>query len=210
MLRYRITRIVNADISKCVKCLLHPERFLEKNKHTHMVAKGSNDTYDAVFKIKKLGVTKYIPVQFRVTVLEGIDRTKVKYESTEKSSTEFSMEFNIEKIDENRVKIDIDAKIQADVFTEIFGRKDFKEFIEELLDHGISTYLRRVIDKNLGTRIEVKEKNCKTCALFDDVREYCYFLRRKVEDPTKPPCEGRHYIMLGGEILDSCEEFFLS
>ncbi len=183
---------------------------MRKNKHTHMVAKVSEDTYDIVFKIKKLGVTKYIPVQFRASILEGIDRTRVRYESTEKSPTEFSIEFNIEKKDENHVRIDIDAKIQADVFTELFGRKDFKEFVEELMDHGISTYLKRVIDKNLGTRIDAEERTCKTCALFDDKRSYCYYLRQKVEDPSKPPCGGRRYIRLGGEILDTCEEYITS
>ncbi len=36
MLRYRLTRTINADVSKCVKCLLHPERFLEKKQaYTH-------------------------------------------------------------------------------------------------------------------------------------------------------------------------------
>ncbi len=186
MLKHKIERRLNTNIKNCKKCLLSPEKLLSESKYTYHLEK-EGDTYNVIFRFKKLGITKYYRVRLKLIV----DGNTYRLESLPDSEYLFNMKFTLEKIGEYETKVIVEAMMKADLMANLLGRKDFAVFVEDLVDKGISKLL---MDLASGKKPTSGDVSCLTCLFYGSTTKYCYILKQNIMDPSNPPCNGKHYI----------------
>ena len=187
MLRHRVERRLNVNAEECRRCLLSPERFLSKSRYTYFVGRRNSD-YEVIFRWRKLGITRYFRVVFRLVE----DGDTISYESTPDSDYWFDMRFKLEALEEGGTRIVVEASMKAGLMADLLGRKDYASFVEDLVDRGIGDMLETLAGKTAGeTKAGI---SCRTCILYGSLNKYCYMLKQHVDDPDKPPCRGKYYI----------------
>ena len=179
-------------MDEAVEALVNPDIFLGSDSHTSYAAQTSPNTYDVIFVMKKLGVTKKIPVN--ISVKRIMDQ--VIYESTKDSKIFMKFVFHIEQVGEGITSINLDAKIDPGFFANALGKGEFMEFVESLINSGISAYLRKRSEHDAETqsgKVDNIQRICPTCAFFDPKRLFCYSLFAHIKDMEKPACGGEKY-----------------
>lgn len=179
-------------MDEVVEALINPDIFLGYDPHTSYAARTSPNTYDVIFVMKKLGVTKKIPVN--ISVKRIMDQ--VIYESTKDSKIFMKFAFHIEQISDGITSINLDAKIDPGFFANVLGKGEFMEFVEGIINSGISAYLNKKAGRDAETQsrnIENIQRICPTCAFFDPKRLFCYSLFAHIKDMEKPACGGEKY-----------------
>ncbi|MEB3844406.1 MAG: hypothetical protein LRS48_01825 [Desulfurococcales archaeon] len=186
-LEHHTVKTVKVPEDTCLACLLSPEKLLSTSKYTAFVEKLEDDKYRVRFVWRKFGITKKFDVVFRVIRRGDV----VEYRSTEESDYPFLIRFKVTRLN-NEVEVDVYSEMKAGLMADLFGRKDYAGFIEELIDTGLVELLKTV-RKDRKT-VEASKISCNTCILYDPKRKYCYYLRREVRDPENPPCKGEAYL----------------
>ncbi len=187
VLRHRTVKTVRALPEECIECVLRVDRLLSTSKHTHSVKRLGEDIYHVRFVWRKLGMTRYFDVVFKV-IREG---DRVVYRSIEGSKYPMIIEFKF-KPRNDMLEIEVYSEMKAGLMADLLGRKDYAKFIDDLVESGILRLLKespRVRARETGEAIR-----CDRCILYDPVRGYCYYLRRPVINVVKPPCGGKEFI----------------
>ncbi|MCE4625863.1 MAG: hypothetical protein F7C35_08410 [Desulfurococcales archaeon] len=187
VLRHKTVKTVRALPEQCVECILRVDRLLSTSKHTHSIERVAENVYHVKFVWRKLGMTKYFDVVFRVE-REG---NKIRYRSIEGSRYPMIIEFTL-KPKGDVLEIEVYSEMKAGLMADLLGRKDYAKFIEDLVETGIAKLLTE--SSRVREREEGEVARCDKCILYDPVRGYCYFLRRPVINVIKPPCGGRDFI----------------
>ncbi len=193
MLKHATTKTINLPAGECAKCLLDPEGVLGASKYTYTVKRLDKDKYEVVFKWVKMGMTRFYKVRFTVKQEDN----EITYQSTGDSDHWMNMQFTIEPAgDATRVKVT--ALMKAGLLASLLGKRDYAEFIEELVEAGIRRSLSKISDRakkqaTPGAQPLVGNRgvSCNDCLLYDPDRGYCYKMARKVEEGE---CKGRYYI----------------
>ena len=192
-LRYTTRKTVRAGLEECLKCLARADIFLKRSKYVESIESEAPGVYHVRFVWRKLGMTRRYDVVFRVR-REG---DKVIYESLEGSKYPMRLEFRLSKRDGETV-LEASATMKAGLMADLLGRRDFAEFIDELVETGFVSLVKEMASRR-RQKAESSEgpavkKTCERCLLYDPVRKYCYYLRKNVSNPEKPPCGGAHFI----------------
>ncbi len=187
MLRYTTVKRVNAPLVYCMRCIRDPQQFLSHSKYTYTV-KRLGDTYEVVFRWVKWGMERFYKVKIRVD-MEG---DKVIYRSTSDSPHYFKLELDMEEVEGDATRIRISSEIKAGLMADLLGRRDYADFIEELVEKGIAGVARKMAET-------VAEKTtptptCRDCLIYDSERSYCYAIRGSIDNPANPPCQGKFYL----------------
>lgn len=187
MLHHTYKARVSAPIEACLRCAANPEVFLGKSRYTYSLKRVGNDEYEVVFKWRKLGMTRFYPVRFRVYRQDN----RIVYEATHDSPYRFSIIIELVGVD-NETEVTVRAEMDAGILASLLGRGDFSSFIEELVDSGIAGMAKDIVRES-----EIRSRpraSCTSCFLYDPSRGYCYVLRAGVRDPESPPCRGEYFI----------------
>jgi len=190
VLRARVERHLNVPLELCVRCLMDAGLFLRQSPYTVEAEKLGEDTYRVVFRWRKLGITRRYPVVLRVR-REGENR--IIYESTSDSPHPLRMEFALEPREGGETYLRVDAEMGAGVLADLLGKRDFYGFIEDLVDRGLTSLVRKLAD-SIREEVRGVGVRCTDCLLYERNRSYCYYLARTVEDPENPPCKGEKFV----------------
>ncbi len=89
-------------------------------------------------------------------------------------------------------RVVLEAEMRAGLAAGILGRRDYRVFVEELLE----SMVRRALEEAAETREADKRQrpHCRNCILYDPERSYCYILGLNVGEPGEPPCRGSKYV----------------
>ncbi len=189
-LRHVARKTVLVDLEACRECLLRPDRFLANSRYTYTVKRLDDGTYEVVFRWVKWGMERFYKVRLRIRQEGGV----VAYESTPDSDYPFRLEFRL-RPGGGRTTVEVEAEMSAGLMASLLGRRDFREFIEELVEKGIAGAARELAGRREEERAAGAEAPaCTSCILYDPERRYCYALRSEVKDPAKPACRGRYYL----------------
>ncbi len=194
MLHTHVVRRIRAPFTECLKCVLDPKLVIGSSPYTYSIKEIGENTYEVVFKWRKLGVTRYYPV--RIKIVHGKDT--VVYESTEDSEYWFRMVFKL-KDGGSETILEVDASMKAGFAAELLGRRDYAKFVEQLVDRGIGAFLEKLSKETTSMKREAgkaENMSCKTCSLFDEERSFCYYLQKIIKDPENPECGGKAYMSL--------------
>ncbi len=181
MLQHTVTRKIKGLSESFIELVLRPDKFLGNSRYVETIVNRGDNKYEVVFKWVKWGMVKRYWVKFRVYR----DQNTVIYESTPDSDNKMLMAMTIAKDpEEGYINITFHAEMEAGTLANLLGKKDFRVFVEELLDTAIKEYMKSILD--------VKENTvtCKNCAFYEAVKSYCYALDKKVDNPDDPPCGG--------------------
>ncbi len=187
VLHYKTSKTVKSLKETCLKCIADPTGLLSASKYTKEVKKLGNDMYLVVFEWRKFGMKK----RFEVVIKVERDRDTIEYKSVEGSKYPFDMKFTLKPKDNDLLEITIDAEMRAGLMADLFGKKDYAEFIEELVDTGLVNLVSKM---SVGHVKGSEAANCTKCLLYDPIKKYCYYMRREVKDPAKPICGGKSFI----------------
>ena len=188
-LRHFARKTVLVDLDACKECLLRPDKFLAHSRYTYAAKRLDDGTYEVVFRWVKWGMERFYKVRLRIRQENGV----VAYESTPDSEYPFRLEFRLQP-GSSRTSVEVEAEMGAGLMASLLGRKDFREFIEELVEKGIVGAARELVRREGREPTGAVAPACSSCILYDPERRYCYALRSSVEDPAKPPCRGRYYL----------------
>ncbi len=186
MLRHTLTRKLHILPSDLLEILRDPTKWLRTayTKYVEKIEELGDGKYEIVFKWKKLGITKTIRVRFKVVEKEGI----IAYVSTRDSPTQASFTFTIiEDPEEDYITLRVDAEMDAGTLASVFGKGDFRKFIETLVDETI----RKALIKT--AKIKRIHEKCTTCVFYEAQRNWCYALNKPIRNPNHPPCSGKYY-----------------
>ncbi|MEB3851987.1 MAG: SRPBCC family protein [Desulfurococcales archaeon] len=187
-LRHRVRMTVNAPLERCLECLADPARFLGHSRYTYLARRLGDGSCEVVFRWAKLGVERYYTVRLRAATRGGT----VEYTPAEGSRYQFRMRFNLEPAPQGGTVVEVEAEMGAGLMASLLGRGDFRAFVEELVEKGIAEMAKKLAGRpppGRGARV-----SCRGCVLFDPERGYCYALRSRVDDPSRPPCGGRYFV----------------
>ena len=202
MLYAMTTRILNAPRELCIKCITNLTKFMEMSKHIH-IAREYNGEYEVVLKLPILGITRYYKVKLRVK--KGKDR--IEYTSTEDSSHYFRMRFGLGSPRPGRTRIVVYAEMKTNLLTSLIARRNFRRFIEELVDNNLRNLLNEIASGEQVVRPrDIENIECTNCILYEHSSSICYYLRIKVENPKNPPCGGKAYVLLKSISEDKTRE----
>ncbi len=197
-LKHHTVKTVKVPPDTCLVCLMSPDKLLSTSKYTAFVKKLEDGKYHVRFVWKKFGMTKKFDVIIQVVRRGDV----IEYRSTEESDYPFLIRFKVKPVGPNMLEIEVYSEMKAGLMADLFGRRDYAGFIEELIDTGLVNLLKELGGKSSGPGI-----TCETCLLYDPKKKYCYYLRRIVEDPTRPPCKGKAYVsdQLASQLKESLE-----
>lgn len=192
MLRHTLKVTVNMPLTYCLKCVANPAEFLEKSKYTYAARELGEGKYEIVFRWVKWGIERFYKVVLEARRYDS----NIVYVSTPESQYEFYMKFEFnEEEEKHRTLVRVEAGMKAGLMADLLGRKDYRDFIEELVEKGILGMTRQ-----FAQALEIEEGglsesiSCNGCILYDPSRKYCFALRNSVSDPGNPPCKGKYYI----------------
>lgn len=191
MLEHEVRVTVNMPLTYCLKCILDPSEFLGKSRYTYAVRRLGEDKYEVVFRWVKWGMERFYKVVLEARRYDN----RILYMSTPESQYEFSMEFDLEEVEDGNTRVRVVARMKAGLMANLIGKGDYKGFVEELVEKGILEMARSFARKlELENTTSGMEAGCLACILYDPDRKYCYALGKTVGDPQKPECKGRFYI----------------
>lgn len=192
MLRYTTVKRVNAPMVYCMRCIKDPESFLSHSKYTYTVKRVGDDVYEVVFRWVKWGMERFYKVKVKAEAVGD----KVVYRSTPDSPHYFLLELGLEEAGDDATRIKVNAEMKAGLMADLLGRRDYASFIEELVEKGIAGVARKMASSLEKSEVRVAEPTptCINCLIYDSDRRYCYAIRGSVDDPNRPPCEGRFYL----------------
>lgn len=191
MLRHKAVKTVNAPLKYCIECIRDPSKFLGYSKYTYLTKKLSDNRYEVVFRWVKWGIERFYKVRIEYTREDDT----VIYRSTEDSPYFFVMIFKLRELEGGKTEITLDASMKAGLMADLLGRKDYREFIEELVEKGIVGMTRNLLSSLEQPSTSSDERlHCLDCVLYDESRRYCYVLRAVVGDTRNPPCRGKYYL----------------
>ncbi|MGP6207192.1 hypothetical protein ACNF42_04055 [Cuniculiplasma sp. SKW3] len=188
MLDYSTRGIVTASFDDLQQIILNPDIFLKSNPHTYSISKISQNTYDIVFILKKIGITKRFVVNVSVTKI--LDQ--IIYQTNGKSKIFLKFIFQLKKIDNESTEISIETKMDPGLFGNIFGREEFKEFIDELINYRVSGKYDGEIEKE-EEKSRIGKPTCPLCAFFDPKKLFCYAGFIHIKDMENPACKGEKF-----------------
>ena len=188
VLRHAVSRLVRAPPGACLECAADPESFLGASRYTYVVKRLAPGLYEVVFRWRKLGVTRYYRVRLRVRREDG----RVVYESTPDSDYPFRLEITLEEAG-GATRVRASAEMRAGLMADLLGRRDYASFVEELVDRGLAALARRLASQ-APAEARRGRPECTTCLLYEQELRRCLVLGARVEDPSRPPCQGRDYI----------------
>ncbi|MEB3861639.1 MAG: hypothetical protein GSR84_05390 [Desulfurococcales archaeon] len=196
MLKYTTVKKVNAPLVYCIRCIRDPQQFLSHSKYTYTVKKVDSE-YEVVFRWVKWGMERFYKV--RITV--DIEDDRIVYRSTSDSPHYFKLELDMEEAEEDATRIKVRSEMKAGIMADLLGRKDYADFIEELVEKGIAGVARKMAEAI--EEATTPTPACTDCLIYDSERGYCYAIRGGVDDPARPPCQGKFYLsrklILGAE-----------
>ncbi len=184
MLRHVITRKIKGISEDFLELFMDPERFLKLSEYVEEVVHKEDNIYEVIFKWVKWGMIKRYWVKFKAYR----DANTVVYESVPDSDHYMVISVSVARNpDERYFNVRFSAEMEVGILERLLGKKDFEKFVESLLDTAIKGYLEKQVGKH--------EENidCRECAFYETVKSYCYVLDKRVEDPAKPPCNGREF-----------------
>lgn len=115
-----------------------------------------NNMVEIDFVWTKMHITK----QFIVLAKIYIDRDSILYSSIPDSKYAFKLAVELESFDKNNTKISVESEMGAGLLADLMGEKDFKEFINNLIDDAIDRYLNdRPVTTGLTAGIKNLEHN---------------------------------------------------
>ncbi|MCL4345090.1 MAG: hypothetical protein M1496_01845 [Candidatus Thermoplasmatota archaeon] len=179
-------------MDEAIEALTNPDIFFRNDPHTSYAARTSPNTYNIVLVMKKLGVTRKIPLN--ISVKRIMDQ--IIYESTKDSKVSMKFVFHIKIISEGVTSISLDAKIDPGFLTNVLGKEEFMGFVEGLINNGISAYISKRSGSDAETQsreVENIQRICPTCAFFVPKSLFCYSLFTHIKDMEKPACGGEKY-----------------
>lgn len=191
MLKHEVEVMVNMPLTYCLKCVANPAEFLGKSKYTYTAKELGEGKYEIVFRWVKWGMEKFYKVILEV---RRYDNTIV-YVSAPESPYEFYMKFELEETEDEKTRVRVEARMKAGFMADLLGKKDYRGFVEELVEKGILG-----ITRQFAQALEVEEGaviegiSCTGCILYDPSRKYCFALRKGVKDTERPICGGKFYI----------------
>ncbi len=196
MLRYTTVKKVNAPLVYCIRCIRDPQQFLSHSKYTYTVKKVDSE-YEVVFRWVKWGMERFYKVKITVDIEGG----RIVYRSTSNSPHYFRLELDMEEAEEDATRITVRSEMKAGIMADLLGRKDYADFIEELVEKGIAGVARKMAEAI--EEATTPTPTCTDCLIYDSERSYCYAIRGGVDDPRRPPCQGKFYLsrklILGAE-----------
>ena len=195
MLKHVTEHYVRIDMLKCLDCLLDPYIFLGSSEYTESIKDLGNGVYEVVFKWRKFGLTKRFKVILRVFKEQHQDVVEVVYKSEPGSTYWFTLRVALYP-GQKGVFVKAEALMKAGLMADLFGRKDFADFVERLVSKGLTSYLKRRLSKLGESVLRSGFGDCRDCVLYDEVRGYCYYLETIVADPTRPPCGGKAHTLI--------------
>lgn len=191
MLRHKAVKTVNAPLKYCIECIRDPSKFLGYSKYTYLTKKLSDNRYEVVFRWVKWGIERFYKVKIEYTKEDDT----VIYRSTEDSPYFFVMIFKLRELEGGKTEITLEAAMKAGLMADLLGRRDYREFIEELVEKGIVGMTRNLLRGPEQPLTSTGERpHCLSCVLYDDSRRYCYALRTTIEDTRNPLCKGKYYL----------------
>ncbi|MDP8012269.1 MAG: hypothetical protein ACP5F1_00025 [Thermoplasmata archaeon] len=131
---------------------LNTERIFEHSKFVKKITK-NGETYEIVFSWKKFSITK----EFSVLIREYKNNNSILLESTKDSKYYFRLLItSTETINNNDIisSVSSSAEMGAGILADLFGEKDFNNFIKEIVswsvkNYCILTYNKMTIEKSL-------------------------------------------------------------
>jgi len=191
MLKHKLKITVNMPLSYCLKCVSDPAKFLSHSKYVVSARRIGENKYEILYKWVKWGITKY----FRVVLSVERRGNEIIYRSTEESDYEHYFIFRFQETGDKKTVVEVESGMKAGFMANLLGRKDYRGFIEEIVEKGIVALSRQFAEKLSVKEGEAGEgASCRDCLLYDVSRGYCFALRVKVEDPGKPPCNYKYYL----------------
>ncbi len=133
MLEHKSVKAINAPIDYCLRCASNPEEFFKHSKYTYTVKKIGDNLYEVVFRWVKWSIERFYKVRIRVERTED----RVLYKSTRDSPYYFTLEFTFKSLPGESTEITVYSSMKAGFMADLLGRKDYREFIEELVEKGI-------------------------------------------------------------------------
>ncbi len=189
MLKHTTRKLVNAPIIYCLRCVRDPGNFLSHSKYTYTVKRIRDNVYEVVFRWVKWGMERF----YRVIIEVKEEGDTVVYTSTRDSPYHFRLSFKLADAGEERTSVVVESEMKAGIMADLLGKKDYREFIEELVDKGIVGAARKIAESVEPLPGEA-EPSCTDCLLYDSHKAYCYALREDVRDPRRPPCRGKYFL----------------
>ena len=188
MLEYSTQVSINLPYEKLNEMVLNPDIFLKSNEYIYAISKTSSNIYDIVFIMKKMGITKKFSVNISVTRI----RDMIIYQSTEQSKVSMKLAFTIKKIDQKKASISAEARADAGVLGNLFGKYEFKEFIDKLLNY-IASDGEEIQWKEEDPGLNITKAACHLCAFFDPKKLFCYAGFIHIKDVENPACKGEKF-----------------
>jgi hypothetical protein len=136
MLHHEYTTEAREDFNSLAQCLSDPVKFMERSRYVYLAERLDSDKLRVVFKWRKLDMTRYYEVVLTVKPKLGPNRVGFLLEPTPESKYDFFLSVEIEKL-ENRVLLKVRSWMYAGLMADILGRKDYREFVEELVEKGV-------------------------------------------------------------------------
>ena len=175
---------LNVDPGECIECLLDPCKFFGESKYTGETRCGE-DSHEIVFVWRKFGMTK----KYRVDLKVYRSGNEIVYlDKNGKMKCVIRVEPTKEGVD-----ITVDAEMEAGLMADLFGRGEFKTFINDLVSRGIGALIRKRYE-----HLIVGEKEagavCTRCIFFERESSSCLLLMKPIRDPEKPECKGEKFL----------------
>jgi hypothetical protein len=137
------------DKEEFLKLLKNPAFLFNNSKFVKKVSE-INNLVEINFLWTKMHITK----QFAVLMKIYKDENSILYSSVPDSRFEFKLAVTLQNLYRGNLKITVEAEMGAGLLADLMGEKDFKEFINNLIDNAIDKYLK----KEIGT-LEITTNN---------------------------------------------------
>ena len=136
MLHHEYVIEAKEDFDSLTQCLSDPVKFMERSRYVYLVERLGDNKLRVVFKWRKLGITRYYEVVLTIKPKLGPNRVGFLLEPAPESKYDFFFSVEVEKI-QDRVLLRVRSWMYAGLMADILGRKDYRVFVEELVEKGV-------------------------------------------------------------------------
>jgi len=175
---------LNVDLEECLECLLDPCRFFGGSRYTGET-RCKGDDHEIVFVWRKFGMTKKYRVNLKVY---RSDNEIIYLDRNGKMRCIISL-----KPTEEGVDITVKAEMEAGLMADLFGRGEFKTFIDNLVSRGIAALVRKRYEHMITAEKEAGA-SCARCIFFEREANTCLLTMKPVRDPDEPECHGEKFL----------------
>jgi len=147
-----LERTKTVDKEEFLKLLKDPAFLFRNTKYVKKVHE-INDLVEIDFVWTKMHITK----QFVVFLKIYKDENSILYSSAPDSRYEFKLAVTLQNLSKGNFKITVEAEMGAGLLADLMGEKDFKEFINNLIDDAIDRYIKKEI-----SNLEITKSNEKS------------------------------------------------